>query len=99
MKVLSLNDEDAESIVESGARTPSIRSKQVSVAPSNTGKSSFFKSFKKSNANTIKVRDEAGMEGELVDRLGKLQFKTQVEEFYTAYSKVCLDFGRPRDIH
>jgi hypothetical protein len=35
------------------------------------------------------VRDEAGMEGELISRVAKMSFKTQVEAFYTAYSKVC----------
>lgn len=32
---------------------------------------------------------EAGMEPELMNKLGKLDFSTQIEAFYTAYSKVC----------
>lgn len=28
------------------------------------------------------------MEGELIDKIGKLDFPAQVEAFYTAYSKV-----------
>lgn len=87
LRILSLNDEDTESVIEGSRKAPSVRSTE-SNSYSSYGKSSFFKSFKKYNANTIKVRDEAGMEGELIDRIGKLQFKTQVEEFYTAYSKV-----------
>ena len=30
------------------------------------------------------------MEGDLMEKLGRLNFKTQVEAFYTAYSKVRL---------
>ena len=28
------------------------------------------------------------MEGELIDKIGRLDFRTQAEAFYTAYSKV-----------
>jgi hypothetical protein len=45
----------------------------------------------------VVVRDEPGMEGELVERLGKLTFKTQVEAFYTAYSKVSPSTYRVRN--
>ena len=31
---------------------------------------------------------EAGMEGELINQIAKLDFKSQVKMFYTAYSKV-----------
>ncbi|KAA8574671.1 hypothetical protein EYC84_003921 [Monilinia fructicola] len=86
LRILSLNNDDTRSVTERNGKTPSIGSKE-SNSLCNYGKSSFFKSFKKYNANTIKIRDEAGMEGELIERIGKLQFKTQVEEFYTAYSK------------
>ncbi|KAJ8070816.1 hypothetical protein OCU04_001177 [Sclerotinia nivalis] len=89
LRILSLNDEDTESVKEGSRKAPSVRSKE-SNTQSIYGKSSFFKSFKKYNAKAVTIRDEAGMEGELIDRIGKLQFKTQVEEFYTAYSKVGL---------
>lgn len=93
LRILSLNNDDTRSVTERNGKTPSIGSKE-SNSLCNYGKSSFFKSFKKYNANTIKIRDEAGMEGELIERIGKLQFKTQVEEFYTAYSKVCCNPGQ-----
>jgi hypothetical protein len=77
-----------------------MRNKPASIRSRNSGRdviskthSSFFKSWRKYNAaaphtTRISVRDEAGMEGELINRVGKLNFKTQVEAFYTAYSKV-----------
>lgn len=37
---------------------------------------------------SVEVLGEAGMEPELMNRLGKLSFSMQVEAFYTAYSKV-----------
>ena len=38
----------------------------------------------------VSVRTEAGMENELIKRVGRMNFRTQVEAFYTAYSKVRL---------
>lgn len=98
LRILSLNDEDTGSFIEGSNKTPSVRSKESNNA-SNYGKTSFFKSFKKYKANTVEIRDEAGMEGELIDRIGKLQFKTQVEEFYTAYSKVCSEIQKLLELH
>ncbi|APA06158.1 hypothetical protein sscle_01g009280 [Sclerotinia sclerotiorum 1980 UF-70] len=95
LRILSLNDEDTESVKEGSRKTPSVRSKD-SNNQSIYGKSSFFKSFKKYNAKAVTIRDEAGMEGELIDRIGKLQFKTQVEEFYTAYSKYLVLSYQPQ---
>ncbi|PQE28910.1 hypothetical protein CJF30_00003944 [Rutstroemia sp. NJR-2017a BBW] len=87
LRILSMNDDDTESVIESTQRTASVKSresmKDVYVYP----KSSFFKSFKKYKATPLLVKDEAGMENELIDKLGKLQFNKQVEAFYTAYSK------------
>ncbi|ESZ98724.1 hypothetical protein SBOR_0962 [Sclerotinia borealis F-4128] len=98
LKILSLNDEDNESVTEGSRKTPSVGSKE-SNNQSKNGKSSFFKSFKKYHANTIKIRGEAGMEGELIDRIGKLDFKMQVEEFYTAYSKYFVLSYQPQSQH
>ncbi|QSZ33691.1 hypothetical protein DSL72_005262 [Monilinia vaccinii-corymbosi] len=95
LRILSLNNDDTESFVEPGEKTPSLRKKESS-GPHSRGKGSFFKSFKKYDANTIKIRDEAGIEGELIDRLGKLHFKTQVEEFYTVYSKYLVLSYQPQ---
>lgn len=58
--------------------------------PSVKTRSSFFKTFRRQNGSVPKaqVRAETSMEGELIDKIGKLDFSTQVEAFYTAYSKV-----------
>lgn len=90
LKILSLNDEgvaERADMDRESFRPPSSR--QGSTAPSMKTRSSFFKSFKVQKAPVkINVRSETGMEGELIDRIGKLDFRTQVEAFYTAYSKV-----------
>lgn len=101
LRILSLNDDELdrqESV--SRNRPPSINSRDT---PQNSGrlKSSFYKSWRKYNpsskpapAKRVLVQDQAGMEPVLVERLGKMNFKTQVEAFYTAYSKVSLDKHR-----
>ena len=92
LKVLSFNEEEFEE--KSASRSPSIRSAASGTRPGTQNSGSFFKSWRKYSASyapgmkRINVRDEPGMEGELVDKLGKLNFVTQVEAFYTAYSKV-----------
>jgi hypothetical protein len=92
LRVLSINDDELDKIDEIEAlrnRPASVRSRESGhLAPL---RSSFFKSWRKYNTvagSKISVRDEAGMEGELINKAGKLSFKTQVEAFYTAYSKV-----------
>ena len=58
---------------------------------SDKAKINFFKTFKrekKYDEEIMKMRDEAGMENELLEKVGKMNFNTQVEAFYTAYSKV-----------
>jgi PAS domain S-box-containing protein len=99
LRVLSVNDDELDQLDEMA----SIRNKPASIRSRTSGRegttkthSSFFKSWRKYNAahapptSRINVRDEAGMEGELLNRVGKMNFKTQVEAFYTAYSKVHL---------
>ena len=95
LKVLSVNDDELDELEEHEkirSKVPSIKSKKGTV--SGKLRSSFFKSFRKYNAPSrlapprLGVRDEPGMEPELLNRLGRLTFKTQVEAFYTAYSKV-----------
>lgn len=112
LRVLSVNDDELErlDILDrereggiGGERAGSVRSREASVLKS---KSSFFKGWRKysvrdaAKGGKLVVRDEAGMEGELVGRLGRLTFDTQVEAFYTAYSKVCpsSSFSHLRDL-
>ena len=98
LRVLSVNDDEldkADEIASKKNKPPSIRSRNSGREGTTKTRSSFFKSWRKYNAaysaaaSTISVRDEAGMEGELISRVAKMSFKTQVEAFYTAYSKVC----------
>lgn len=78
--------------MDAKSRTTSIR--RNSSRDSTRVKSTFFKSWRKYNpskspaAKKIVVMEEAGQEPELVNKLGKMTFTTQVEAFYTAYSKV-----------
>jgi hypothetical protein len=94
LKVLSVNDDELDEMEELArvkSPTPSIKGKKSGI--SGKMRSSFFKSFRKYNApSQVLLRDEPGMEPELLNRLGKLTFKTQVEAFYTAYSKVPSPF-------
>jgi PAS domain S-box-containing protein len=98
LRILSLNDEGVlDQRIDYGnstwiGRPPSERSIPASRAPSLKKRSSFFKSLRRQREDRINenVLPEAGMEGELVNKLGKLAFKTQVETFYTAYSKVTI---------
>lgn len=95
LRVLSLNDDELDKIDEvSKKKPPSLRTRDSSnIVP--RVKSSFFKSFRKYKAPSVVVKNEAGQEPDLINRIGKMSFTTQVEAFYTAYSKVCLSFGCP----
>jgi len=94
-----MNDDELDRIDEMATKSkpPSVRSRDSSQNVSII-KSSFFKSWRKYNPSSssgvpaarVVVRNEAGMEPELINRIGKMNFRTQVEAFYTAYSKVCL---------
>jgi hypothetical protein len=89
LKVLSANDDELDRFDELQRNKPRASSIKSRSSHQEKVRSSFYKSFRKYKvAARVKVRDEAGMEPELIDRLGKLSFKTQVEAFYTAYSKV-----------
>ncbi|KAH7312973.1 hypothetical protein BKA65DRAFT_467270 [Rhexocercosporidium sp. MPI-PUGE-AT-0058] len=95
LRVLSTNDDEIDKLDEAApgkSKPPSIRSRDGSTRGSKP-RSSFFKSWRKYNASglpmasKVKVRGEAGMEREMITRVGKLSFRNQVEAFYTAYSK------------
>ncbi|KAK0129223.1 hypothetical protein ONS95_001158 [Cadophora gregata] len=95
LRVLSINDDELDKLDEIGPgkpKTPSVRSRDGNSRGSKP-RSNFFKSWRKYNASglpaatKVKVRDEAGMESKLINCVGRLTFRTQVEAFYTAYSK------------
>ena len=104
LKVLSASDDEIERLDElTKTRPASVRS----VQSQQKAKSSFYKSFKKytlgtgssSNGNSDpRILGEAGMEPKLMNDLGKLSFGTQIEAFYTAYSKVStpVRIGNPK---
>lgn len=102
LRILSTNDDELDKIDAAARnRPPSVRSRDSSREVPKV-KSSFFKSwrkyspsYEKPDVNKVSVRDEAGMEPELINRIGKMSFTTQVEAFYTAYSKVCLSARDP----
>lgn len=96
LKVLSVNDDELD-LQDQEVRSQPSSVKRTDGTSGERTKSSFFKNRRKFKVNlpnseqkeAIRVRDQAGMEGELLNRVGNMNFKTQVEAFYTAYSKVC----------
>jgi hypothetical protein len=54
----------------------------------------FFKAFR--SKNTDRYPDApAGMEQNLISQIERMNFKEQMEMFYTAYSKVCTPSPQP----
>ncbi|TVY78543.1 Phototropin-1B [Lachnellula suecica] len=106
LKVLSLNDDELDDLETAVKSRPTPRTRD-SFQNAPKAKSSFFKSWRKYNpastgsnstgntaAENVVVRGEAGMESELINRHGKMGFRTQVEAFYTAYSKyIALEYN------
>ncbi|PBP27107.1 hypothetical protein BUE80_DR001858 [Diplocarpon rosae] len=95
LRVLSANDDELDDIDELAAgkdKSPSVRG-QDAKRRGPKPKSAFFKTWRKYKASgfpvasKLSVRDEAGMEVELINRAGRLAFNDQIEAFYTAYSK------------
>lgn len=82
LRVLSLSDE-----VEEG--NPSL---QASTDPAMNGKKSrgLFSSFKNRDKAKVAVDKEAGMEGDLIKQIERMDFKNQVQLFHSAYSKVSV---------
>lgn len=94
LKVLGQNpDDDGDNESLRSPRGSRNNSEAGQAQQTNQSRSSFFKSFRSftrgpAPVEDVPVRNEAGMEGELIDRIGKMNLRTQVEAFYTAYSKV-----------
>jgi len=104
LKVLSVNDDELDDIEDGPKLKPRSLRSRLSTNNVNQVKkrSAFFKSWRKyapvysdpAAAPRVNIREQAGMEGELINRAGKLNFRTQVEAFYTAYSKyLVLAYG------
>lgn len=89
LKVLSLSDDEVEARPSSSdAKGPTVSTNELSYK----SRSSFFKSLKMNiddqTAKSANVQQQAGMEKDLVNKMSKFNLKSQVEAFYTAYSKV-----------
>ena len=101
LKVLGTNNEHFDKTPELSRRNLAAVSTQT---PVHSAKTLFSRNFRKYNTSTrrpsislsarpsISVSKEPGMEPELMHKLGKLSFKTQIEAFYTAFSKVYCNF-------
>ena len=88
LRILSLSDDPDEDVEA-----------QKSVHDIKPTKRSFFGFGKKDNSpqmptstKRVEVR-EAGMEQGLLKQIEKMNFRTQMEAFYTAYSKVSLQLA------
>ncbi len=87
-----MNEDELDEVEPDKQKPGSSRSR--SKTDEKKAKGVFFKSWRKYNATRlpissgkVKVREEAGMENGLLNRVRKMSFKVQVEAFYTAYSK------------
>jgi hypothetical protein len=92
LRILSFNDDELDRIgsldTHDDACTP-----VSTTSESRKTRSSFFRSrrkFKTSTSSRLNIKERVGMEQELLHRVGAQSFETQVEAFYTAYSKVSL---------
>ncbi|TKA61050.1 hypothetical protein B0A49_10953 [Cryomyces minteri] len=79
LRVLSVSDEQVSSNQE--PVPPSMPKESTS------SRAGFFKSFRSRGPDKVVDNREAGMEQELLNRMENMNFKNQVEMFYTAYSK------------
>ena len=89
LRVLSMSDEPEEESAK--VSEPSIHS---NAKPSRVN---FFKSLRRQPANkksAAPVPGKVGMEQGLINKIEKMDFRTQMEMFYTAYSKVSYIHSR-----
>ncbi|KAL3427484.1 blue light receptor [Phlyctema vagabunda] len=88
LKVLGQNVDDGDERASLKSANGRGNSSADGSHTSGSRRSSFFKSFRSpSTSPRIGVNKDAGMEGELINRVGKMNIRTQIEAFYTAYSK------------
>ncbi|RDW79521.1 hypothetical protein BP6252_04159 [Coleophoma cylindrospora] len=91
LRVLGQNveEDDERELVRSAHGRP----RKSSLIEKPKSKSSFFKSWRTHRAPVLSsredlgVRDEVGIGGALLNRVGKMDIQTQLEAFYTTYSK------------
>jgi len=81
LRILATSDEpeEAEKVVP-GAAVPRN--------PSTFGRKGFLSAFRSNSSRKASQAREAGMEQSLLNRIERLDLKTQMNAFYTAYSKV-----------
>ncbi|RDW91912.1 hypothetical protein BP5796_01306 [Coleophoma crateriformis] len=94
LRVLGQNieeDDDRELV-----RSAHGRPRKSSLIEKPKSKNSFFKSWRTHRAPALSsredlgVRDEVGIGGALLNRVGKMDIQTQLEAFYTTYSKYLI---------
>lgn len=61
-----------------------------SAKKASSGLNAFFKALRSRNNEKFSDPSEAGIESKLINRIERLNFKDQMDMFYTAYSKVWL---------
>lgn len=61
----------------------------TSTKPGSSGINGFFKALLGRNRQKAPDSREAGMEQNLINKIERMNFKDQMDMFYTAYSKVC----------
>jgi hypothetical protein len=58
-----------------------------------SGLNAFFKALRGKTSEKPLDSRQAGMEQSLINKIEKLNFRDQMEMFYTTYSKVCSHFN------
>ena len=82
LRLLSMS-EDPEAVDDPHLATAASKT-------ASSGLHGFFKAFLNRNNDKYFDSREAGMEHSLINQIERKEFREQMEMFYTAYSKVCL---------
>jgi phototropin len=84
LRLLSMSD-DADAVDD-----PYLSSGTTGKPAQASGLNGFFKSLRGKNSEKFSDSPrEAGMEQNLINKIERMNFKDQMDAFYTAYSKVC----------
>jgi phototropin len=82
LRLLSMSD-DSDVVDDAYLARP------ISTKTGSSGLNAFFKALRGKNIEKFSDPREAGIESRLINRIEKMNFKDQMDMFYTAYSKVC----------
>ena len=84
------NCSDVLRILSQSANVADESEAQQLIRDTHSSRGGLFKSFKKSSRHPVSGPGEVGMESTVLHRIEKQNIKTQMDMFYTAYSKVSL---------